>query len=439
MQTDGGKIRCPVILCAFNVSGDKRGGHRRFDFSLINLFDECQQPSIPYFSKTVDYQKIKDMVAELDTNIDDVTTDQLRLFGRLVWNHVIPRQIGDYLTTIEKDYSPQVLLVTNDIYIPWEITHDDREFWALKYSLGRIYGMSQGAVLRRDTKGQLRKADKPPLLLISDPENNLKHAKREGQVLHRRLRDSFDVHQMTGKVRAFEMALEIGSDQYDIIHFAGHAVMGERSFLKGYRSSLDSQDIADYSLPRSPVVFANACMTSAKDYYGANSKNIAEAFIEAGASAFIGTLWKTSDKWSADFAAMFYKHLRAGMTIGDSLRLTKYALAKKAGSDDIDWASFTLFGDPDNRLFTATTRRRFVARRVQITMSNKAGTLGRILVEMSKLGVNIARGHSITFDRELAAGYVAEVELPENLGQQEFIEQLLKNVPRNHVSEIKFV
>jgi CHAT domain-containing protein len=426
------------MLCAFNVAGSRRSTHRQFDFSIINLFGEYQQPSIPYLSKSVDYQKMRDMVSELDKNVDQVTTDDLRLFGRLIWNHVIPGEVGDYLHAIEKEYSLQILLVTNDLYIPWEIIHDDRGFWALKYSLGRIYGTRIGLGLRSQVKGRHRKASKPPLLLICDPEDNLSHAKREGQVLCRRLQDTFEIHQLKHKVRALDMALAIGSDDYDIIHFAGHAVMGQHSFLKGYRSSLDSEAIADYSLPRNPVVFANACMTSAKDYYGANSKNIAEAFIEAGASAFVGTLWKTSDKWSADFAAMFYEYLRTGKTIGDSLRLAKCALAEKARDTNIDWASFTLFGDPDNRLFTVATKRGISLRRIQITMSNKPGTLGKILVEMSKLGVNIVRGRSITFDRELTAGYVAEVELLENLEEEVLKDRLLINLPKGLLHEMRF-
>jgi len=104
------------------------------------------------------------------------------------------------------------------------------------------------------------------------------------------LKDSFNITVLSGEQSAYELALAIGSDEYDIIHFAGHANMGRSSSLVAGNGELLSHEIAQYSLARNPIVFANACSTAAGGYYGANSRNIAEAFIEAGAAAFIGTL-----------------------------------------------------------------------------------------------------------------------------------------------------
>jgi hypothetical protein len=276
------------------------------------------------------------------------------------------------------------------------------------------------------------------MLLIADPEGNLPHARQEADELSRSLRRTFAMKMLSGRTSAYEMAIAIGSDEYDIIHFAGHADMGKRSALRGYRSQLHSDTIADYSLPRRPVVFANACATGGKAYYGANTKNLAEAFIEAGAAAFVGTLWRTSDETSAAFAAEFYRHLRCGRTIGDSLRQAKTSLSRKTGSTDIDWAAFTLFGDPDSRLFTRTLDRDSIVRHVMLTMSNRRGTLGRILVAMSELGINIVRGRSITFEDESAAGYAAEIEAPRTMTETELETSLKKRVKGSLLTRVTF-
>ncbi len=438
MKSRNGRIRCPILLCAFNVAGEEASSRRNFEYCVINLFDEFQQPSIPYFAKSVDYRKIQDVCSTLGSHIEDIDQDTLVKFGKLIRNHVLPREITDYLRCLEDEYYLQIFLVTNDIYIPWEILHDDTGFWSLKYAIGRIYGVSHGDPMRFRSLGRARKADRPPLLLISDPEGNLEYAKAEGATLLRRLKHDFNVTSLCGKTSATDLAMSIGSDEYDIVHFAGHANMQHGGALRAYRGELEGRDIAGYSLSRRPVVFGNACSTGAKKYYGANSRNLAEAFIEAGASAFIGTLWQTTDKLSTQFAAGLYEHLRDGRTIGDSLRLAKVEMVRKARRMDIDWAAFALFGDPSSRLFLTASQKNTVVRHVQIVMSNKPGTLGRVLVALSGFGVNIIQGRSITYDNRRAAGYVAEVEVSAKMDEAKLIADLRKGPIKGLLREIEF-
>jgi hypothetical protein len=202
---------------------------------------------------------------------------------------------------------------------------------------------------------------------------------------------------------------------------------------------LRSEEIANYSLTRNPVVFANACSTGAKGYYGANSRNIAEAFVEAGAAAFIGPLWKTTDDISASFASLVYSHLKVGYTIGDALLRTKRELFAHPKREDIDWAAFSLFGNPDSRLYAAIPKKDVSIRQVQITMSNAPGTLGRILVALSRHNINIVQGRSITFDDEKAAGYIAEMEIPMEVGEADLRNKLLKSPAKDLIHSVRFV
>ena len=65
------------------------------------------------------------------------------------------------------------------------------------------------------------------------------------------------------------------------------------------------------------------------EYHGTESMNLAEAFIQAGAAAYIGTLWKTDDKLSSNFATVLYDYLKDGYTIGYALTQTKKLFRRK--------------------------------------------------------------------------------------------------------------
>ena len=64
-------------------------------------------------------------------------------------------------------------------------------------------------------------------------------------------------------------------------------------------------------------------------------------------------------------------------------------------------------------------------------MSNKPGTLAKILAEMSRVDVNIVRGRSITFENEKKAGYIAQLEIPKDLSENDFSDKLLRALPDN--------
>ena len=223
-------IKCPILFSALKIQEDKSNSIIQFDFSVINLFDELQQPSVPYFRHDVDKKKIDKLIETFNRFLDDIDYNKLEKLGRLISNLLIPPEIREYLSFLEdQGYSIQLLLFTNDTQIPWEIVFDDRGFWAFRYSIGRIYGMPNNSSIRLPSIGKHIKKSKPPILLIYDPEGNLEYAKKEGKLLENNLRKSFTVTAHTGNVSEFDMALLLSSDSYDIIHFAGHSM--KNSFL----------------------------------------------------------------------------------------------------------------------------------------------------------------------------------------------------------------
>ncbi|BAY89809.1 MULTISPECIES: protein kinase domain-containing protein [unclassified Tolypothrix] len=71
----------------------------------------------------------------------------------------------------------------------------------------------------------------------------------------------------------------------------------------------------------------------------------ASAFIRAGCSGFVGSLWAVEPAVEAAFISCFYNRLWAGASLGEAF-YTSRQLARAAAPDSLDWLAYVLFGDP---------------------------------------------------------------------------------------------
>jgi CHAT domain len=139
---------------------------------------------------------------------------------------------------------------------------------------------------------------------------------------------------------------------FGLLHFACHSSfspgsngssidLGNRPFTV---TNLESAR-ADMALrPATPLIFLNACRTASSHatYNGLDSW--AQAFMQAGAGAFIGSLWAVTDEAAQQFAAEFYRHFQAGRPLGEAMAAARNAAAREAG--DPSWLAYTVYGDP---------------------------------------------------------------------------------------------
>jgi CHAT domain-containing protein len=70
----------------------------------------------------------------------------------------------------------------------------------------------------------------------------------------------------------------------------------------------------------------------------------AAKFLEAGASAFIGSLWSVVDGPARQFAVEVYQHLLGGVSLGEAVLLARKAAARRPG--DPTWLAYSVYGDP---------------------------------------------------------------------------------------------
>jgi CHAT domain-containing protein len=195
----------------------------------------------------------------------------------------------------------------------------------------------------------------------------LPYARRESGALVRYLGD---VDALLG-ARASERALKDRDlDQYDLVHFAVHAIADEarpeRSAVllaPGGRTEdglLQSREIQTLNL-RGKTVVLSACQTASGTVLsGEGVLSLARSFFEAGAQAVIGSRWPIRDEDAAWLFEAFYARLGQGASLSEALKDAK-TLAIQGGRPSAAWASLVLLGDgnvrpiPGGRPLPATT------------------------------------------------------------------------------------
>jgi CHAT domain-containing protein len=93
-----------------------------------------------------------------------------------------------------------------------------------------------------------------------------------------------------------------------------------------------------------PTVFINACRSAGTSAKYNRLDGWANKFLEAGAAAFIGSLWAVSDGAAREFAEELYGHLQAGVPLGKAVMRARHVAANQL--DDPTWLAYTVYGDP---------------------------------------------------------------------------------------------
>jgi CHAT domain-containing protein len=149
---------------------------------------------------------------------------------------------------------------------------------------------------------------------------------------------------------------------YRVIHFAVHAIADpknpERAALL-LRSDpphsdgfLEVRKVLLFPL-KTQLVVLSACETAVGQLQGEEGiANLARAFLIAGSSSVVSTLWQVNDTYSLFLMKHFYQHLADGAGKAQALRAAETDLVQEFGSDTppLYWAGFTLMGDGPAKL-----------------------------------------------------------------------------------------
>lgn len=278
--------------------------------------------------------------------------------GTLLFNQVIPEDIQKVIFADKN----RALILALDPYaatIPWELMYMDHSdsdssgFLGLNFPMGRQLIVDASVTKWLAKRKQEGKLD---LLLIGDPLGDLPGATAEIQELLQILK-SLEGIRITAQIGpeendSIEVLGKIGSGNYDIVHYAGHAYFDDRNpsesawiFKDGGR--VRAKDLLNLSsLPA--LIFSNACEAGViqrgihhQDKYG-----VAEALLRAGLINYIGTFWEIADAPGAFFAGKFYENLLKEKYIGECLRQARRDVIQKYGYKELIWGSYLLYGNP---------------------------------------------------------------------------------------------
>ena len=312
----------------------------------------------------VDWEQVKKTRKELlaglqranqTGNLAREAADGLKRAGGLLFDLLLPIPIREKLTGT---LATLLTLHLEDtlVHLPWELLYDGREFLCRRFAVGRIASTRQAPTARS------ARALKPPfkVLILADPRGDLEACYREGLDIKAFLEAKSSIFQVDFKSCPVELAYAKNHlRDYDIVHYAGHAVYDALSPNSSGWLLTDgilkaSEIIAMGGFQAMPaLVFANACRSGRSDEPCEDEQEeqffgLANAFLLAGVEHYIGTWCDVVDGLGAGCAKRFYTAIAAGETVGSALRSAR----REDLTDEFDrltWANYLLYGDPDSK------------------------------------------------------------------------------------------
>ena len=139
----------------------------------------------------------------------------------------------------------------------------------------------------------------------------------------------------------------------EIVHFAVHAQLNDvepefSSLILGGRDLIYLGDVYTWDLSNTRLVTLSACDTAdGRNTPGEGVTALDRAFLAAGASNVVATLWRVDDQATSLFMQRFYSRLGAGMSPSQAMKETKIDFRDSDGpyAHPAYWAAFTLSGE----------------------------------------------------------------------------------------------
>jgi CHAT domain-containing protein len=143
----------------------------------------------------------------------------------------------------------------------------------------------------------------------------------------------------------------IGSGDFGLLHFACHnrydaangssITLDQRQFTP---TLMTTAAISQVLARTAPTIFINACRSAGLTATYNQLDGWATKFLEAGAAAFIGSLWAVSDGTAREFAGELYGQLQNGASLGAAIMCARRSAATQPA--DPTWLAYTIYGDP---------------------------------------------------------------------------------------------
>ncbi|WP_339135250.1 CHAT domain-containing protein [Streptomyces sp. f51] len=271
--------------------------------------------------------------------------ERLRNHGTKLWTSAVPEAVQRQFWDVADRISSFTVVGEHDA-VPWE----------LLYPLDKQHGdhgfLAEWVPVARRVFGQdrVRELDLPSVAFVV-PHGSPTHSDEEVRMVRDQFGSGVRDHGILTKGE--ELTTLIKQGHAGALHFACH-----NSFTSSSGSSVtmddgpfDPLDLAASAQLQSlrthhPLVFFNACRTAGEISWFGETLGWAPQFLQAGAGAFIGTLWPVRSQSALDFADVFYHGLLAEHhSLGEASLEARQAISGHQG--DPSWLAYAIYGSPD--------------------------------------------------------------------------------------------
>lgn len=381
-KAEASSAEAPVLTRPFDqllvieqTIGDKVQYMFELDMPSINVFE--QHTSKPLQVKREDY--VNTLYREIEdrylshyseaTGTADVEafTAELQAYGVSLFDQLLPREVQAQLWKHHSKLK-SIRVVSTEPFIPWEIVHLKAPGEPLDPDAPALFLGQMGLVrwlhnVNGQAPVQLRVRDGYARYVIPDyPDPNLKlHATAKERAF---LEQRFAATAVTPQPNELRKLLS-HAGTFDLLHFACHGEARQeeigyaRLLLEGRVEAakfiptwLDASTVEAFASLREedgtqPIVFLNACKAGRAGYKLTGIGGFAQAFLRAGAGAFVGTLWSVGDEPAFSFGQVFYEALLSGQRVPVATTAAREA-ARRAG--DATWLAYVVYAHPHARL-----------------------------------------------------------------------------------------
>jgi len=278
--------------------------------------------------------------------------EELAGIGLELFGHLVPDGLGRALQELvdhaPTDRAPTLLVLSQEPSIPWELIKLRRaEDGSPGPFLAEVFAVSrwlEGA--RHVFELPLRE-----VALVVPSDSGLDAAQTERAFVLSLGNDSRRVTEVPARVTP--LIEHFATGRFDGWHFTGHGLTAGKD-PSGWSLLLEGgKPLTSYLLKNRarllgaphPLVFANACQSARQGQGLTRVGGLAKTFVELGAGAFLGTLWRIDDERALEFARTFYSHFLTGLPIAEAVRRARTELRDDQPGDSA-WLAYTVFSHP---------------------------------------------------------------------------------------------
>lgn len=241
------------------------------------------------------------------------------------------------------DMADEIILLSNDFTIPWELAIYKDEPLAISKIITRIHAFDDAFIPSPPRPNQARNQ------VFAATHQSFGELDWLRKITWIGIPTVLD-----NKVSAEKVVEAVDQKDHSLIYLRCHAYQGPTPdssrlmFQDNARGWLPVSNINALQLTGLPLVIVNACAAGAAhptsfEKLGTFSK----AFLNANASAYLGALWDSPIKKSESFVEEVLKESTKGISIGEAVKNSRKALFGADGR----WAMFVLYGQPDYHIW----------------------------------------------------------------------------------------